>query len=380
MASIYIENYGCTANYDDGAIIAGLLIEKDHSIVKDVVEADIVIINSCAVKNVTVNKVIYQINNISKNYKNKKLIITGCMPSAERERLNKYINYGISLVSSQNIIQISEIVEKILNDEQVILTTKNKTIKLGLPKYIENDKVVSIQISQGCKSYCRFCSTKLAKGNLVSYPKEKILGEIIEYVKKGYSKINLTSTDNGCYGIDLGYDLADLINEVVKAEGNFKIRIGMGNPQHMKYYYKKLIDSYKNDKVLKFLHIPVQSGSNKILKEMKRDYKIEEFKVIIKEFRKEIPGITISTDIIVGYPTEDEKDFNETIELVRELKFEVINISKFASRSGTYASKLKQLSSQTIKERSTKLSNVYNEIKKENIEEFTKSKISVIEA
>ena len=383
MASIYIENYGCIANYDDGAIIAGLLIENNYSIVKDVEESDVVIINSCAVKNVTVNKIFYQIEEICKKYKDKKLIITGCMPSAEREKLDKYMKEGVGLVSSQNIIQIPEIVERVLNNEQVILTTKNKTIKLGLPKYVEkNTKICSIQIAQGCLSVCRFCSTKLAKGNLVSYPKEKIVEEVKEYVKKGYRIINLTSTDNGCYGFDLKYNLSDLINEVVKIEGNFQLRIGMGNPQHMKYYYKDLIQAYKNEKVLKFLHIPIQSGSNKVLKEMRRDYTIEELKEIVEEFRKEINGITISTDIIVGYPTEDDEDFKETVELVKEISFEVINISKFASRTGTYASKLKQLSSQKIKERSVELAKVYNEIKEKNKSkiEQQETRLKIIEA
>ena len=367
MASIYIENYGCTANYDDGAIIAGILLENNHSIVKDVAECDVVIINSCAVKNITVNRVFYQIKEITNKYKDKKLIITGCMPNSEKDKLDEYVKKSISLVSPQNIIDISDIINKVLNNEQVILTAKKKVIKLGLPKYIEdNKKVVSIQISSGCKSYCTFCSTKLAKGNLISYPKEKIVEEVKSYINKGFNRINLTSTDNGCYGFDLGYNLADLINEVVLIEGNFKVRIGMGNPQHIKLFYKDLITAYKNDKILKFLHIPIQSGSDRLLKDMKRVYTIEEFKSIINDFRNDIPKINISTDIIVGYPTETEEDFNRTIDLVNELKFEVVNISKFASRPGTYASKLKQLSSQIIKDRSIRISNSYNNLKVEN--------------
>jgi len=357
MVSVYIENYGCTANYDDGAIMAGLLLEANHNIVKDVDEADVIVINSCAVKNVTVNRISTQIEKL--NYK--KMIITGCMPVSENERLNK-IAPNASLVSSQNIVDIVDVVNKVFEGEQIVLTNKNKKSKVGLPKYTE-DKFASIQISQGCKSFCRFCSTKLAKGDLVSYSKEEIVNEVKKYFNLGYKRINLTSTDNGCYGFELGYNLADLLNEIVKINGEFTIRVGMANPQHLKFFTDKLVECYKNNKIMKFLHIPVQAGSNKVLKEMRRDYTIEEFKEIVNKFRKEIPGITISTDIIVGYPTETEEDFNETVKLVEELKFEVMNISKFALRPGTYASKLKQLPTQEIKKRSTILTEVYNGIK-----------------
>src|SRR3989344_2235880 len=162
MVSIYIENYGCTANYDNGAIIAGILVEANHNIVNDVVESDVVIINSCAVKNVTVNKIFSQIKDIKNDYKDKKLIITGCMPMAEKEKINNFLDEGTALVSTQNITEIPNVIEKVLNNEQIVLTNKRKEIKLGLSKINNDDKISSIQIAEGCKSFCRFCSTKLA--------------------------------------------------------------------------------------------------------------------------------------------------------------------------------------------------------------------------
>lgn len=365
MTSIYLENYGCTANYDNGAIIAGLLVDNNYDIVNNVEESDVVIINSCAVKNVTVNKIFSQIEDLKNNYKDKKLIITGCMPVAEKNKLNKFLESGVALVSTQNITEIQNVVEKVLLNEQVVLTNKRKEIKLGLPKFLNDAKIVSVQIAEGCKSYCTFCSTKLAKGNLVSYPKEKIVEDIKKYAELGYKRINLTSTDNACYGFDLGYNLADLLKDAVSIEGNFLMRVGMGNPEHIRKYLNELIEVYKNSKIMKFVHLPVQSGSNKVLRDMKRNYTVEEFEFIVNRFREEIPEITISTDIIVGYPTESEEDFQQTIDLVRRLRFEVINISKFASRTGTYASKLKQLPSQIIKQRSVELSRVYREIRNE---------------
>ncbi len=375
MASIYIDNYGCTANYDNGSIIAGLVIEAGHEVVNDLNEADVAIINSCAVKNVTVNKIFSQIENI----KDKKLIITGCMPIAEKDKLEKYLKQGVSLVSTQNITQIPEVINKILENEQVILTNKRKEIKLGLPKLFEDNKTASIQIAEGCKSFCGFCATKFAKGDLISYPKEKIIEEVKKYISLGYKRINLTSTDNACYGFDLGYNLADLLKEVVNLEGDFQIRVGMGNPEHTKKYLNEIVEVYKNPKIIKFIHLPVQSGSNKVLKEMKRKYTVEEFELIINNFRENNPGISISTDIIVGYPTETEEDFNQTIDLVNKLRFEVLNISKYASRPNTISSKLKQLPSQLIKQRSMELTNVYLKIRSEiQLERAKNNKLIII--
>jgi len=365
MTTIYIENYGCVANYDNGAIIAGMLDSEGYTIVKDALDADVAIINSCAVKNKTVNKIVYSIDKIKEQYPNKKIIITGCMAVSERNKLKEYLKNGVALISTQNITSIHSLIPKLLNGEQIVLLNKRKELKLGLPKLESNNKIASIQISEGCLSACTFCSTKLAKGNLTSYPKEKIVDEVKKYVDSGYKRINLTSTDNACYGFDLGYDLPTLLEDVVKLEGNFIIRVGMGNPEHTLKYLNKLIEVYKNPKIMKFVHLPVQSGSNKVLKEMKRKYMIETFKEIINKFRKEIPEIHISTDMIVGYPTETEEDFQETLNLVKELKFEVMNISKFASRTGTSASRLKQLSSQVIKQRSVELTELFNQIKKE---------------
>ena len=169
------------------------------------------------------------------------------------------------------------------------------------------------------------------------------------------------------------------MKDVIAIEGDFKLRVGMANPEHVKKYYKELADIYKNEKIMKFIHIPVQAGSDKILEEMNRKYTVEEYKRIVEEFRKQIPGITIATDIIVGYPTEDDSDFVKTVELVKELKFEVINISKFASRPRTKANKLKQLTSEVIKERSVELTKVYLETKENKEIEEELIEIDILE-
>ena len=347
MKTIYIESYGCFANQDNEAIMKGLLVKEGFKIINKENKADIIIINTCVVKGSTASKMISRI----RHFKDKNLIISGCMPESEA-KLCKKLAPNASLINTFHVTDTINVVKSLLNNHPIELLGKRKEILLDLPK-IEGKRVI-IQISQGCTSYCNFCETKLAKGVLISFPKEKIIQEIENKILN-HKTINLTATDTGCYGFDIKTNLPKLLNEIVKIKGNFKIRVGMMNPEHVLKYLDELIEIYKNPKIIKFIHIPLQSGSDKVLKEMNRGYTIKQYKTIVKKFRKEIPNIHIITDLIVGYPSETEKDFRETLKLVKELKFNVINISKFSSRPGTKASKLKQLPSQEIKKRSALL-------------------------
>jgi len=361
MVNINLITYGCTANQDNSAIIKGILTSKGHNIVESPSKADIIIINTCIVKGVTANKVRSAIG----RFRHKRLIITGCMAESEQKLLKK-IAPNASLVNTFHITEISSIVNSTLNNKICILNGKRKEEKLSLPKIFKNNKAI-IQISEGCTSSCTFCETKLAKGHITSYPEVSIVSELKNYIKQGHKFINITSTDNGCYGLDIGTSLPALLKRLVSVQGSFQLRIGMMNPQHVKLFLKDLIDVYKSPKIIKFLHIPLQSGSNKVLKEMNRHYTTNDFKHIINEFRKSIPGISISTDIIVGYPTENEKDFNQTIKLIKETKPDVLNISKFAPRPRTRASKLKQLPTELIKDHSRILTKEFKKIKKKKI-------------
>jgi len=354
MKTIYIESYGCFANQDNESIMKGLLVKEGFKVINNEKNADIIIINTCVVKGSTASKMISRI----RHFKDKNLIISGCMPESETKLCRK-LAPNASLINTFHVTDTINAVKSLLNNNPIELLGKRKEILLDLPKI--EDKRLIIQISQGCNSYCSFCETKLAKGVLISYPKEKIIQEIKNKIRF-HKTINLTATDTGCYGFDIKTNLPELLNEIVKIKGNFKIRIGMMNPEHVIKYSDELIEIYKNPKIIKFIHIPLQSGSDKVLKEMNRGYTIQQYKTIVKKLKKEIPNIHIATDLIVGYPSETEKDFRETLKLVKELKFNVINISKFSPRPGTKASKLKQLTSQEIKKRSILLHNLYKKL------------------
>ncbi len=360
MVNVLIKTWGCTANQDNEAIMSGLLIKEGNTLVKEEGEADVLIFNTCTVKGATENRIVQNLKDLNERFPEKKILISGCMAGAQEQMLKK-INPNASLVNTMHITQIASVVEKVMQGEIITLTKKRFENKANLPKMYREEGIATIQISQGCADACYFCITKLSQGFVKSFPVESIKAEIESAVKRGIKTIYLTSQDNGAYGLDYSKksELGNLLKELVKVEGDFKVRVGMTNPRHIIPIREELVEVFKNNKLLKFLHIPVQAGSEKVVTEMNRKHSVQEFKEIVNLFRREIPQMNISTDIICGYPTESEEDFNKTIELIEEIKPEVMNISQFAPRPGTRAAQLKQLPSQVIKERTTRLTRVY---------------------
>ncbi|MFA5019591.1 MAG: radical SAM protein [Candidatus Pacearchaeota archaeon] len=335
---IFIKTYGCQANINDSEIMAALFSRK-YQIADSENSADIIFINSCAVKNKTQSKILDYI----KKHKDKKIIVGGCLVKT---------------------LDIKKQFPKVKTIDTINLQRLGKEL-------IRNKKNIAIiQISQGCMNNCTYCATRLAKGKLKSYPIKKIKLELKKAVDEEIKTIYITSQDNGCYGKDTETNLVELLRELIKVERDYKIRIGMSNPQYVVKYLDELLSVMENKKIIKFLHIPVQSGSNKVLKDMKRGHSSEDFVIIVNKFRKKFPrqkfpDSTIATDIIVGYPTETEDDFQKTLNLIKNTKPEVLNISAFSSRAGTPASRLKQLSSEIIKQRTKKLNDIYREYRKE---------------
>ncbi|MEM0325033.1 MAG: tRNA (N(6)-L-threonylcarbamoyladenosine(37)-C(2))-methylthiotransferase [Candidatus Aenigmatarchaeota archaeon] len=359
----YIETYGCAANKNDSEIIIALLLNNEFELVNDPKKADINIINTCVVKQATASRMVQRIRYLSSL--NKPLIVAGCMAKAEKERVEK-INSKASLISPNSIDKIVEVAkDSLIGIKRVELNGNSNKAKL--PSIRFNPIIEIVQIASGCLSFCTFCETKLARGNLKSYRISDIKEKVINAIKNNAKEIWLTSQDNSAYGKDIGTNLIDLLESLIEIEGKFWIRVGMMNPLHFKKLeVEKLAELFKNEKIFKFLHVPVQSGSNKVLSDMRRGYTVEEFLDWINIFRSKIKDITIATDIIVGYPTETEKDFELTIELIKELKPDVVNLSKFSPRPNTYAAKLKQLHSKIIDERSKILHNLIREITLEN--------------
>jgi len=365
MAKIFIKTYGCSLNQSDSEVMAGLLKKAKFEIVEKSKEADLIIINTCTVKRPTEKRFFKYLDKVKKL--NKPIIIAGCIPQTDPEKVA-----GYSLVGTSQINNIVEIVEETINGGQLISLTKDKNQRLNLPKIRKNPIVEIIPICEGCLGEpCAYCKVKSARGDLRSYPKEEILKQINKAIRERVKEVWITSQDTGCYGKDIGENLISLLKEIIKIPGDFKIRLGMLNPNHILEYLDELIEVYKSEKMFKFLHIPVQSGNDEILKAMRRKYIVEEFKQIIKRFKKAIPNITISTDIICGFPGETEEQFNDSLNLIKEIKPDVLNRSRFWPRPKTEAAEMEnQVHGKETKRRSQLLTSIFHNISRMNNEKW----------
>lgn len=357
MTNIYFETLGCSINVSETEVMKGLLSKYDFKIVNNPDSASVIVINICTVKgNFTATR---KIRKLYEEFTNKKFVIAGCLTKNIIPDIRAIVP-DCSLISTHNINEIVCVIEETINDNPITIISKNNAKKIEMPKIRKNPVVGIIAICEGCLGYCTYCSVKMIKGNLISYPVESILNEINTALNSGCKEIWLTSQDTGAYGKDINTNLAELLKEIIKIDKNFLIRVGMCNPDHVKEMTDELIEVYKSPKIFKFLHVPVQSGNDEILNLMKRHYKVSEFIDIVSKFRKEIPNITISTDVIVGFPTESRVQFQDSIDLIKEIMPDVLNISRFNPRPGTHAAKMEQLKGDEIKERSRKMTNEFD--------------------
>jgi MiaB-like tRNA modifying enzyme len=361
MAKIFVEAYGCSASFADSEMISGLILNGGHTLVDNSSESDLNIVVTCSVKDVTANKMIHRI----KSLKSKPLVVAGCFPKAEKSTVEKFAE-NASLLGPNSLGKTLQVIDSTLNGRKQISLEDSDLSKVGLPKVRLNPVVGIVEIASGCMSECTFCQTKLSKGDLSSYRLGDIVRQVQTEIKEGCKEVWLTSTDNGCYGFDIGTDLPSLVNAVVEIPDDFMIRVGMMNPMYMPRIKENLIKSFDNDKVFKFLHIPVQSGSDKVLHDMKRGHTVETFREIVKKAKERFGNFTISTDVIVGFPSETEEDFQKTVNLLDETRPDMINLSKYSARPGTEAAEWKQIDVAEVKRRSKIIFEQISKISMEN--------------
>ncbi|MFH1623337.1 MAG: tRNA (N(6)-L-threonylcarbamoyladenosine(37)-C(2))-methylthiotransferase [Candidatus Aenigmatarchaeota archaeon] len=351
MPKVYAQVHGCPSNTADYEVSLGLLKQAGFETADSPEKSDINMLFTCTVKKASLQRMINIIRKLSST--KKPLIVAGCMPKTEYRMIEK-IAPNASVVGPDSIGHIADAARAAMGGNKAVFVADSGKAKTGFPRVRKERNVGIIVASSGCLSDCSYCSVKFARGKLRSCPIGELVKEAETLVKDGCDELQITSQDNSCYGLDIGTDIAELVKAVSAVPGDFKIRVGMMNPTHIrdKKLLAELIAAYKNPKVSKFLHVPVQSGSDRILKLMKRGYAVADFEKIVTAFRKEIPNIYISTDIIVGFPNEQNSDFELTVGLVKRMKFDKVNLSKFGARPGTEASKMGQLGTETINERS----------------------------
>jgi len=363
MASVFFKTMGCAANMSDSEVMEGLLKEANFIIAEDIDSAELVVINICTVKGNV--KALRAVRSAIDGYKDKKIIVAGCLTKEVMTEIKK-IAPRANFLSTNNIKNIITVAEKTLHGKSANILKRGNSSKINFPKIRKNPVIGIAPISSGCLGNCSYCSVRKIKGKLFSYHVKDIIQEIKKCLEDGCKEIWLTSQDTGAYGKDTKTNITKLLKEVISIEGNFFVRLGMINPNHAMEFADDLIEIYKNRKIFKFMHIPVQSASNRILKLMKRKYTVEEFKKLIKKLKAGIPNLTLSTDIICGFPTETKEEFNESLNLIKEIKPDLLHISRFRPREGTEAAKMKQTENDEVKHRSTVMTTTFSWVLVEN--------------
>ena len=361
MAKIWVEAYGCSASFSDSEMISGLIVNGGHTLADSSEESDLNVIVTCSVKDATAAKMVHRI----KESNSKPLVVAGCLPKAEQHTVEKFAE-NASLLGPNSIGKTLQVIKSTLDGQKIIALEDTDITKIGLPKIRLNSAIGIVEIASGCMSECTFCQTKLSKGDLKSYRIGDVVRQVKTEISDGCNEVWLTSTDNGCYGLDIGADLPELVNAVSEIDNKFFIRVGMMNPMYMPKIRDGLLKSFESTKVFKFLHVPVQSGSNKVLNDMKRGHTEQTFRDVTNKFRDKFEKFTISTDVIVGFPTETEEDFEATLKLLKETKPDIVNLSRYSQRPGTYAAEMKQIDVTEVKRRSKTAYELINEISEEN--------------
>ncbi|HPJ30824.1 MAG TPA: tRNA (N(6)-L-threonylcarbamoyladenosine(37)-C(2))-methylthiotransferase [Methanothrix sp.] len=340
----YIETYGCTANQGNSDAFSSALTEKGH-LPSPLEKADLVIVNTCAVTERTERKMVKRLFQLQ----GERLVIAGCLSAA-----------------------IPDAVRDIWCREVVGVLDRPLAIRIGdsfkpeppKPRSLRPAKKLCavVNISEGCAGECSYCIVRRARGRLLSRSVEEVAKEVRCRLTEGAAEVRLASQDAAAYGLDMGSSLPELIDAVTGIQGDFRVRIGMMNPDRLSPILGDLIQSYESSKVYKFLHLPVQSGSERVLLSMRRGYSPRDFLDMAAQFRATFPDLTLYTDVIAGFPGETEEDFRATELLIRRAEPDKVNVTMYSSRPETAASNLKDMPSRFKKERSRRITRLWQQI------------------
>jgi len=351
MARYHIETYGCTSNRGESRQIERALRDGGHHPVEEPAEADVAILNTCTVVEKTEHNMLRRAAELDDETP-ADLVITGCMALAQGDAFREA---GIDA----EILHWDEVPEHIRNGECPTATPDAEPIVDGV--------VGILPIARGCMSDCSYCITKQATGRIESPTVEENVRKARALVHAGAKEIRITGQDTGVYGWDRNRGeslLPELLERICEEiEGDFRVRVGMANPKGVHGVREDLAEVFAaQDKLYNFLHAPVQSGSDEMLADMRRQHTVSEYVEVVEAFDDALDYWTLSTDFIVGFPTETDHDHQQSLALLRETRPEKINVTRFSKRPGTDAAEMKGLGGQTKKDRSSEMTDVKMEV------------------
>ncbi len=339
MARYHIETYGCTSNRGESREIERRLRDAGHYRVDGPDAADVAILNTCTVVEKTERNMLDRATELSEATAD--LFVTGCMALAQGEAFD-----GLEA----QVLHWDEVPTAVTNGECPTTTPDAKPVLEGV--------IGILPIARGCMSDCSYCITKQATGKIDSPPIAENVEKARALVHAGAKELRITGQDTGVYGWDTGErSLHRLLEEICAIDGEFRVRVGMANPKGVHGIREELAAVFAaNDELYNFLHAPVQSGSDDVLGDMRRQHQVEEYLEVVEAFDSALPYWTLSTDFIVGFPTETDHDHEQSMALIRETRPEKLNVTRFSKRPGTDAADMKGLGGTVKKERSKAMS------------------------
>jgi threonylcarbamoyladenosine tRNA methylthiotransferase CDKAL1 len=328
----------------DGEVLAGCLHSAGFELVQSLTEAEIVVYNTCGVKAPTENKIIHLLKQVPAD---KRLVVAGCLPLINFSRLNQEVRFD-AVVGPAFGEGIVGVVKQVLDGERVVVVDSSSGFKpsLGLPRMRVNPVIGIVPITSGCAGECSYCCVRFARGKLRSVGIDEVKNYVGNCLSEGVREFWFTGQDVACYGLDIDGNVVDLLRSICGVGGfeEFWVRLGMMTPNLLLPILDDLRGFLSKQKgighVFEFLHVPVQSGDDSVLLLMNRRYSVDDFERVVSEFRRALPFATVATDVIVGFPGEDEQAFGNSVELIGKVKPDIVNVSKFFARPNTPAAKM----------------------------------------
>ena len=351
-----IITYGCQMNVNESAKMKQMFQNMGYEMTDEIKESNVVFLNTCTIREGAAIKVYGKLGELKtlKESRNGDLIIgvTGCLAQEVREEFIKKTPYVDLVIGNQNIAKIPDSLEKIQSGEieHIVLVDDEDELPKRVDADFGDDSIASISITYGCNNFCTFCIVPYVRGMERSVPLREIIYDVEQYAKKGYKEILFLGQNVNSYGsdrLDMKENFALLLEKSAEVEGDFWIKYISPHP---KDFSDDVIDVIaKNPKISRMLHLPLQSGSTKILDAMSRGYTKEEFIALAKKIKERIPDIGLSTDIIVGFPGETDEDFQDTLDVVNEVGFENAYMFSYSKRAGTPAATMEDQVDEDVK-------------------------------
>ena len=381
----FITTYGCQMNLHESEKIAGILSSMGYLPAESEKCADIIVFNTCCIRENAVDRAEGNIGALKQLKKAKKdliIAVGGCMTQQNdfAKKLHDKFPFVDIIFGTHNLENFKDLLTKKLAQKKSVLEILDKETEIieGTPKMRTSYPNAWVNIAYGCNNFCTYCIVPYVRGRERSRKMEDIISECESLIKEGYKEITLLGQNVNSYGNDLpDADFATLINKISQIEGKFRLRFMTNHPKDFNENLIKAIAS--SDKVCRSVHLPVQAGANRVLKLMNRKYTREDYLNKVKLLRNYIPDISITTDIMVGFPTETDADFNDTMDLVKEVEFAGAFTFIYSKRDGTPASRMEgQIEENVSKERITKLINLQNSINRKQSKTYLNKTIEIL--